>query len=225
MHQIEARSALKIEGNHAIKSRRLLKPGVILLTARQELVYITPTAQRILIHLGQVSDGSRSMDGLPPVIKNLCDTIEDARRHCASPAEWAFVHIHRMTLTAHRQIELGGFIVPERGTPPSHRLMIVLEMLITAAQTNGTQTMNVPQLTARQESVARGLMRGLTNKELAAELSLSAHTVKEYVRAIMAKYEATTRAGVVACLVSGSRSITQIHRVGRAASRERKTYR
>ncbi len=222
MRAAEPFSPLKTEGTHNLESRRPLNPGVILLTPQHELLYITPTAQRILRHLNHANGSPFSTDGLPPLIRSLCDTIEDARRHCASPAEWTSVHIQRITLTRQHQIELGGFVVPERGTPPSHRLLVVLEMFLTRAHTNGVHTMASPQLTARQESVARGLMRGLTNKELAAELSLSAHTVKEYVRAIMTKYEATTRAGVVACLASGSQSISQIHEAERAAPLRKK---
>jgi DNA-binding NarL/FixJ family response regulator len=43
-----------------------------------------------------------------------------------------------------------------------------------------------------------GLMRGLTNKELAAELRISTHTVKEYIRQIMMKVKTTSRTGIVA---------------------------
>ncbi len=183
-----------------------LNPGVILLSSRHELLYITPTAQQILRH---INDSLSSPDRLPAIIRDLCGTIEKARHHCSSPTEWAAVQIHRITLTTHHRIALGGFIIPEWSTTPSHRLLIVLEMLVTEVSSHGTNTTPTPPLTARQESVARGLMRGLTNKEMAAELRLSTHTIKEYVRAIMTKVKATTRAGVVARLVGAAQPVNQ----------------
>lgn len=188
-------------------STEQLNTGVILLSSGHELLYITPTAQQILHH----TDGRLPSPGhLPPIIRDLCGTIENARRHCSSSTEWATVQIRRITLTTHHRIALGGFIIPEWSTPPSHRLLIVLEMLAAEAPLNDTKAAPLPQLTARQESIAHGLMRGLTNKEMATELCISAHTVKEYVRAIMTKVKATTRAGVVAQLVGASQSVNQV---------------
>jgi DNA-binding CsgD family transcriptional regulator len=222
MHQAEALSPLETQGHHNLKSRQPLNPGVILLTARQELLYITPTAQRILRHLDRAAGSLPQTDRLPPIVQDLCEMVEQARRRCLSSMEWTSIQIHRTTLTAHHQIGLGGFILPEWTTPPSHRLLIVLELLTLHTLPNGDGAAPLPLLTARQESVARGLMRGLTNKEMAVELQLSVHTVKEYVRAIMTKYEATTRAGVAACLASSSQSASRTHETERAARPRKK---
>lgn len=65
-------------------------------------------------------------------------------------------------------------------------------------------------LTAREQEVIELIARGLTNRDIAAELNLSSHTVKEYVSAVLHKLGARTRAEAVsragaAGLLSGSR--------------------
>lgn len=61
--------------------------------------------------------------------------------------------------------------------------------------------MNVVQkqfsLTRREAEVTFCLTKGLTNKEIANALSLSPETVHDYVKQIMRKLGATTRAGIV----------------------------
>lgn len=206
MRTLETSSQPPSQSSRKRESPGPLNPGIILLSSGHELLYITPTALQILRH---IDDSLPSPDRLPPIIRDLCGTIENARRHCSSPTEWATVQIHRMTLMTHHRIALSGFIIPEWNTPPSHRLLIVLEILVAEISSHGTNTTPASPLTARQESVARGLMRGLTNKEMATELCLSTHTIKEYVRAIMTKVKATTRAGVVARLVGAPQSVNK----------------
>ncbi|OQW62884.1 MAG: hypothetical protein BVN28_04835 [Nitrospira sp. ST-bin4] len=210
MYTVSTYSRSPAQSNRNLKSTRELNPGIVLLSAEHEFLYLTPTARQILHRIDPGGSNLPSAKHLPPIIRDLCDTIENARRHCSSPTEWATVQIRRITLTTHHRIALGGFIIPEWGTSPSHRLLIVLEMLVAEAPLNDAKAAPPPQLTARQESIAQGLMRGLTNKEMATELCISAHTVKEYVRAIMTKVKATTRAGVVARLVGASQSVNQV---------------
>jgi DNA-binding NarL/FixJ family response regulator len=49
------------------------------------------------------------------------------------------------------------------------------------------------QLTLREREVLEMIVEGLTNKEIAAELSISAHTVKFHISSIMGKLNASTR--------------------------------
>jgi two-component system NarL family response regulator len=52
-------------------------------------------------------------------------------------------------------------------------------------------------LAPREIEVLRGIARGLSNKEIAAQLHLSPHTVKTYVKGLLTKLDATDRAGAV----------------------------
>jgi DNA-binding NarL/FixJ family response regulator len=53
-------------------------------------------------------------------------------------------------------------------------------------------------LTPREQEVLRMLARGLANKEIAARLNISEHTVKFHVAAILGKLGAASRTEAVA---------------------------
>ena len=50
-----------------------------------------------------------------------------------------------------------------------------------------------PRLTLREESLLKGLCQGLSNQDIAAELHLSANTVKQGVNALLRKFDARDR--------------------------------
>ncbi len=54
------------------------------------------------------------------------------------------------------------------------------------------------QLTPRELEVLTGMARGCSNKQIAEELHLSIHTVKTYVKSLLAKLGVDERAGAVA---------------------------
>ena len=55
-------------------------------------------------------------------------------------------------------------------------------------------------LTPREQEITRGVSRGLSNQEIAAELFLSPHTVRDHLKAIFAKVGVTSRGELVAKL-------------------------
>ena len=56
------------------------------------------------------------------------------------------------------------------------------------------------RLTAREQEITRAVARGLSNPEIAAELFLSPHTVRDHLKAIFAKISVTSRGELVAKL-------------------------
>ena len=59
-----------------------------------------------------------------------------------------------------------------------------------------------PPLTPRESDVLELLRRGLTTKDMAAELNLSARTIKFHVSNLLRKYEARSRIDLLARLSS-----------------------
>jgi DNA-binding CsgD family transcriptional regulator len=55
-------------------------------------------------------------------------------------------------------------------------------------------------LTAREQEITRGVSRGLSNQEIAADLFLSPHTVRDHLKAIFAKVGVASRGELVAKL-------------------------
>lgn len=69
-------------------------------------------------------------------------------------------------------------------------------------------------LTDREQEALLGVAMGLTSKELAVRMHISPNTVKAFLRLIMGKMGATTRAGIVGRLLDSERSASM------AASKE-----
>ena len=53
------------------------------------------------------------------------------------------------------------------------------------------------QLTAREQEVAQFLLQGLTSKEIGERMQISPHTVKSFLRLMMAKMGVSTRSGII----------------------------
>lgn len=69
-------------------------------------------------------------------------------------------------------------------------------------------------LTDREQEVLLGVAMGLTSKELAVRMHISPNTVKAFLRLVMGKMGASTRAGIVGRLLDPERSASM------AASKE-----
>lgn len=174
--------------------------GIVFLSLTHQILYISPQGTQMLHHVFSLDGEPAASASLPRSLRQLCHDLDHAREQYTGPTEWAAIQIQRTLGPALAPITMRGFVIPEWHAPQMSRLLILLESHQTAVLTDLTLSMESFSLTERQHAVAKGLIRGLTNKELANELHLSAHTVKEYVRVIMVKVRATTRAGAVARL-------------------------
>lgn len=70
------------------------------------------------------------------------------------------------------------------------------------ADTSETEMDLVEPLSAREMEVLRGMTRGLANKQIAAELYITEHTVKFHIRAILGKLGAANRTEAVTLALS-----------------------
>ena len=65
------------------------------------------------------------------------------------------------------------------------------------AETDGRSRTEDPRLTSRQRQVLDGLIRGLTNKEIAGELGIGPDAVKRVISRLMIKLDAPSRTALV----------------------------
>ncbi len=79
----------------------------------------------------------------------------------------------------------------------ANELQCVLEVLTHAAPTEMVDLKGAEQLTKREQQVVALVAQGLTNSEIARQLSLSAHTVKNYVFRIFEKLGVSSRVELV----------------------------
>jgi two-component system nitrate/nitrite response regulator NarL len=76
-------------------------------------------------------------------------------------------------------------------------LVVVDPALATAVIPSRDRTPLAEDLTAREQQVLQHLSEGLANKEIAAKMHISDHTVKFHVNAILSKLGVTSRTEAV----------------------------
>ena len=84
----------------------------------------------------------------------------------------------------------------------SRELELVLEMLARALPLHLTNSQRAPVLTKREEQVVRLVAAGLTNREISSQLSLSAHTIKNYIFRLYDKLGISNRVELAAYSIS-----------------------
>ncbi|MCX5723797.1 MAG: helix-turn-helix transcriptional regulator, partial [Nitrospirae bacterium] len=178
-------------------SARYSGPGILILNPLRQLLYVTQEAQKLLALLNENTQDPSVIGFLPPAIHRLCDEIVSltAQNPSKTGDPVPLQHLARTELSG---ILLRGYGIREGGEPQPSRLLILLEETMPKPTVRSHQETSPYRLTDRQRAIVEGLTHGLTNKEIAAALQLSTHTVKEYIRQLMMKVSATSRTGIVA---------------------------
>lgn len=178
-------------------------PGVILMTRQQDIVYINPQATLLLEQLGKPARVRPSSQRHPSALLSLCTSLHSKlARSLQDGRWWDDVLTQSVVTTSTGAILLRGLVLPADDAVLDHRFLVLLECVpCETPQSAPEPADDLPLLSHRQHAIAKGLIRGLTNKQLASELQISPHTVKEYIRALMLKVKAPNRAGIVAQLL------------------------
>ena len=93
---------------------------------------------------------------------------------------------------------LAIFLDKPRGQPKGEgSVAIVLERHRDAPSTFTKAASQRFHLTEREQQVVEFLIRGLTNKEIAARMQISPNTVRAFIRMVMGKLGISTRSGIV----------------------------
>lgn len=180
-------------------------PGIILITGQFDIAYVNPQATRLLDQLGKPVRMPSSSQTHPSALMGLCVSLHSKLARSLRDGRWDDVQAQSVVMTAGGAILLRGLVLPADDTVVDHRFLVLLECVpCEIPQPDPKSADDPPVLSHRQHAIANGLSRGLTNKQLASELQISPHTVKEYIRALMLKVKAPNRAGIVAQLFQRS---------------------
>ncbi len=151
-------------------------------------------------HGAKVSKAAQGV--LPTALTELCSEIIKALHVRTEAKDWEQFEIKRVAGESNQPILLRGFGLPDRGGVQHARLVVTMEELGRRQQLNTHQAKEKFQLTNREQAVVEHLAKGWTNKEIANALEITEQTVKEHIKHIMRKTNATTRTGILVQIFS-----------------------
>lgn len=177
--------------------------GILILSLAREPLYVTPSAHTFLTLLSPSSLTPRhtwTPSSWPSAIHRLCDAFDTPKGKQPSTFDDYRGYVQTLVPAMPVSILLRGFGIEGSRPASLERLLILLEFAPPDSAAKSTSRPLRHHFTDRQNAVLEGLEQGLTNKEIAATIQISVHTVKEHLRQIMTKLQIRTRTGVVAHL-------------------------
>jgi DNA-binding CsgD family transcriptional regulator len=173
-------------------------PGVLILSKTREPLYITPFAHKLLAGLNSSTEGYWADTALPLAVQRVCNELEHDRKQDPGGTDWDKMHVDLLTRTGYGSILVRGYNILEHPGAQTGRFLILFETVPDESTTHDTHGATDCRFTARQRAIANELVLGLTNKEIAANMNISVHTVKEYVRQLMMKLHTRSRTSIAA---------------------------
>ncbi len=179
------------------ESAPLSIPGVLILGIAREPLYVTASAHKLLQELDGSTNVPWGNTALPLAVQLVCAELQHDKRDPAG-TDWDTMQARHLARTDHGTILIRGYgIVDRYRSAQAGRFLLLLEAVPTESSHSDTDVPMDFQFTERQRAILDGLDRGLTNKEIAVNLQISAHTVKEYIRQLMTKLHTRSRTGIV----------------------------
>ena len=177
-------------------------PGIMLLTASMQLLYKDQRAGELCQQIIRSQDGKTAKGVLPPAVASLVDQIQKLLTVRTDSKDWEQIQLRRVVNTLHSSVLLCGTALIDQTNAQIRILIVISEVGIGAWQENViVQATEMFQLTARETTVVRHLLKGWTNKEIANEMRLTEQTIKEHLKHISEKTRATTRTGIVMTII------------------------
>ena len=175
--------------------------GIVVLSASMQLLHMNRQASELAKKINAFEHGSsaaRTAHGvLPTSVTELCGEIIKALHIRTEAKDWEQFELKRIAGDPNQPILLRGFGLPDRGGVQNARLVVTMEELGRKQNLNTEHARERFQLTNREQAVVEHLAKGWTNKEIANALQITEQTVKEHIKHVMRKTNASTRTGIL----------------------------
>lgn len=171
-------------------------PGILILSTDTKLLHMNRRAWELVRQINE-SQNVKAVGGLLPAsVTQICAEIHRRMRVRRESRDWEQIEIRRVAETSDQPVLLRGFGLPGGGNHKA-RVLIIMERI--GRRENTAQPLKHRfQLTNREQTIVQHLVKGLTNKEIAAALHITEPTVKAHIKNIMEKTKCTTRTAIVA---------------------------
>jgi DNA-binding CsgD family transcriptional regulator len=180
------------------QSAPLSSPGVLILGITREPLYVTPNAHTLLVELNGLTNAPWGSTALPLAVQQVCTELQHNEKRDPAGTDWDTMQARHLARTTHGAILIRGYGIVDHQSTQTGRFLILLESVPMESSRPETSETTDYQFTERQRAILNGLDRGLTNKEIAVNMQISVHTVKEHIRQLMIKLHTTSRTGIVA---------------------------
>jgi DNA-binding CsgD family transcriptional regulator len=188
-----------------------MQPGVLVLNASLDVLYMNHEAQELCRELNESRDGhgfapfdpgTRELP-IPTDLSRLLKEVGESLALRADAKDWGQVYLRRTWDHRGHPLVLQAFGIPDAASMQRSVVIVLLEERKPQPEGEASQIAEAKerfQFTTRELAVAEHLAGGLTNKEIATTLGITEQTIKVHVKHIMEKTEATTRTAVLAQL-------------------------
>ncbi len=177
-------------------------PGIVVLTTSTQLLHMNRQAADLSMKINHAEktgqEGKVASGVLPATLTELCGEIVKALQVRTEAKDWEQFEVKALAGDPDRPILLRGFGLPDQGGIQHSRIVITMEEVGRRQKPTTERAKERFQLTEREHSVVEHLAKGWTNKEIANALGITEQTVKEHIKHIMRKTNATTRTGILA---------------------------
>lgn len=187
-----------------------IHPGTSLFPlTRMGVVICDPARRRILYSNARATELLRCIDPemacgmsrqLPKPLAEYCTGLRIAVPSQSDDQGTA----GRLVCTLHCVIRFTGMAIPIAPGGTRKDILLLLEKEETVAESVPIPASTALLFTNQQQKVLNFLREGMSNKEIAARLSLSEYTVKDHLKRIMKKLNCTSRIAVVVGLASAA---------------------
>ncbi len=165
-------------------------PGVLILDLEQNLVYFNREAAGL----------ARDPDGIPSEVHRLCARVrENGHRPPAGGPDGSGCAL--LSREGETPYSLRAFLV--HGQNPDHaatHVMVLVEKVAEQHAINLKRAKTRYGLSGREIEIVTLVAQGLSNKDIACQLFISDHTVKDHLKNISRKMEAVSRSEIIAKL-------------------------
>lgn len=179
--------------------------ALMVFTSSLKLLYMTQEASALSEHINQERLGDKAKGLLPQEVMSLCGQL---RSHLKIKDSQQVVEMQGHCLLngpPRRALLIRGLGISDPSGLAQSRILILMEGL-----ENDLPSMELLmqrfQLTEREHVVLQELSKGLTNKEIGNTLGITEQTVKAHVKRLMQKMQATTRTGLLSCILKAARN-------------------
>ena len=165
---------------------------------------MNPEAEVLRRQILGVRFGGEPTDIFPSEVMDMCVDLQRALHDHDTPQESEYLEFRRVTGSMQVPILLRGFLMPDPQSSQDTRFLILMEKIGRESRVIPVQVKERFHLTDREVEIVKHIADGKTNKEIANNLSISEHTVKEHVRHLLKKTKTTTRTAILAQIYQDS---------------------